>query len=123
MRRRQPVRGNMNLMRGSEEERLDALFRAFRECPAPEPSANFMPNLWARIDSRQSFTFSFRRLANAFVTAAVAVSIALGVYMALPVSNQSFYSQTYVETLENSSPSETMDLIGPVRLDLSDPGR
>ena len=113
----------MDLMRGSEEERLDALFRAFAECPAPEPSANFMPNLWARIDSRQSFTFSFRRLANAFVTAAVAVSIALGVYMALPVSNQSFYSQTYVETLENSSPSETMDLIGPVRLDLSDSGR
>ena len=65
----------MNLMRGSEEERLDALFRAFAECPAPEPSANFMPNLWARIDSRQNLTFSFRRLANAFVTAAVAVSL------------------------------------------------
>ena len=69
---------DMDLMRGSEEERLDALFRAFRECPAPEPSANFMPNLWARIDSRQSFTFSFRRLANAFVTAAVAAFHRLG---------------------------------------------
>ena len=55
--RLEPARGNMNLMCGSEEERLDALFRAFRECPAPEPSANFMPNLWARIDSRQSFSF------------------------------------------------------------------
>jgi hypothetical protein len=43
--------------------------------------------------------------------------------MSLPRSNQSFYSQTYVEALENSSPSETMDLVGPVRLDLSDPGR
>jgi hypothetical protein len=113
----------MSLMRGSDEERLDALFLAFRDCPVSEPSANFMPNLWARIDSRQNFTFSFRRLANALVTAAVAVSIALGVYMSLPRSNQSFYSQTYVEALENSSPSETMDLVGPVRLDLSDPGR
>jgi hypothetical protein len=113
----------MELMRGSGEERLDGLFRAFAECPTPEPSANFMPDLWARIDSRQNLTFSFRRLANAFVTAAVAVSIALGVWMSYPRSNQSFYSQTYVEALENSSPSETMDLIGPVRLELSDTGR
>jgi hypothetical protein len=43
--------------------------------------------------------------------------------MSYPRSNQSFYSQTYVEALENSSPSETMDLIGPVSLDLSDTGR
>ena len=31
-------------MRGNEDEKLDALFRAYRDgCPAPEPSANFMP--------------------------------------------------------------------------------
>jgi len=64
----------MDLMRGSEEERLDALFLAFRECPTPDPSANFMPTLWARIESRQRFTFSFRRMAGAFVTAALALS-------------------------------------------------
>ena len=74
-------------MRGNEDEKLDALFRAYRDaCPDPEASANFMPTLWARIDSRQTFLFSFRRMANAFVTAAVALSIALGVYMSLPRS-------------------------------------
>ena len=31
-----------------------------------------MPNLWQRIESRQRFTFSFRRMANALMTAAVA---------------------------------------------------
>ena len=71
-------------MRRSEDERLDALFQAFRDCPTPEPGANFMPNLWAKIKSRQSFTFSFRRMTGAFVTAALALSIALGVYLAIP---------------------------------------
>ena len=65
----------MYQMHGNEEERLDALFRAYaRACPTPEPSAHFMPNLWTRIESRQSFTFSFRRMANALVTAAVALA-------------------------------------------------
>ncbi|MEI9976759.1 MAG: hypothetical protein WDO73_34700 [Ignavibacteriota bacterium] len=74
-------------MRGNEDEKLDALFRAYRDaCPDPEASANFMPTLWARIDARQTFLFSFRRMARAFATAAVALSIALGVYLSVPRS-------------------------------------
>jgi len=66
----------MNSMRGNDDQKLDALLGAYRAaCKGPEPSANFMPELWARIESRQSFTFSFRRMANAFTTAAVALSV------------------------------------------------
>lgn len=37
------------------EEKLQWLFRAYRAaCPTPEPSADFMPGLWARIDSHRS---------------------------------------------------------------------
>ncbi|MBZ5583858.1 MAG: hypothetical protein LAQ30_16940 [Acidobacteriia bacterium] len=104
----------MNPMRGSDDEKLDALFRAFGECPVPEPSVNFMPTLWGRIESRQSFTFSFRRMANAFVTAALALSVALGVYMSMPRSNQSYYSQTYVEALAEANSLDAPDIVGPV---------
>jgi len=103
----------MNPMRGSDEEKLEALFRAFGECPTPEPSVNFMPNLWARIESRQSFTFSFRRMANAFITAALALSVALGVYMSIPRSNP-YYSQTYVDALAEASSLDVADIVGPV---------
>ena len=107
-------------MRGNEDERLDALFRAYRDaCPDPEASANFMPTLWARIDSRQTFLFSFRRMANAFITAAVALSIALGVYMSIPRSNPGTYSETYVEVLAEANPLDTPDIVAPVRLDLN----
>ena len=107
-------------MRGNEDEQLDALFRAYRDvCPDPEVSANFMPTLWARIDSRQTFLFSFRRMANGFVTAAVALSIALGVYMSIPRNNSGSYTGTYLEALAEANPIDTPDIVNPVRLDLS----
>ena len=114
----------MNSMRGHDDERLDALLRAYRDaCPTPEPSANFMPNLWQRIESRQSFTFSFQRMANAFVTAAVALSIALGVYMSIPRSNSASYSQSYVEALADANTLDIPEYVSPVRLEVSDSGR
>jgi hypothetical protein len=106
----------MNSMRGNDEERLDALFRAYRDaCPTPEASANFMPNLWQRIEARQTYAFSFKRMANALVTAALAFSILLGVYMSMPNSNP-YYAQTFVEVLADASTQDT-------GVDLPDPGR
>src|SRR5450631_3757294 len=94
----------MNSMRGGDDQQLDALFRAYHDaCPAPEAGANFMPNLWARIESRQRSTFSFRRMANALTTAAVAASLALGIYMSMPRSSAIDYNQTYVEALAESN--------------------
>src|SRR5579864_1052734 len=101
-------------IRGSDDGKLDALLQAYRRaCPTPEPSANFMPNLWQRIESRQKVTFSFRRMANAFVTAAVAMSIALGVYMAIPRTTASS-SMSYIDALAESRPLDTADYGAPV---------
>jgi len=106
-------------MRGNEDEKLDALFRAYRDaCPDPEASANFMPTLWARIESRQTYLFLFRRMANAFVTAAVALSIAMGVYLSIPRATPASPSETYVEVLAAANPLDTPDIISPaVRVD------
>lgn len=113
----------MQPMRGSEDERLDALFRAFASaCPERDTSANFMPNLWRRIDARQTYAFSFRRMANALVTAAVALSIALGVYMAIPHSSPAA-SQSYIEALAEANAIDAPDFVGPVRLDPADSSR
>jgi len=81
-----------------------------------------MPNLWQRIESRQTVTFTFRRMANAFVTAAVAMSLALGVYMAIP-RTPSTIPMSYIEVLAESRPLETPDFVTPVSLDLADHGR
>jgi Ser/Thr protein kinase RdoA (MazF antagonist) len=113
----------MNPMRGNNEERLDALFQAYHAaCPIPEASANFMPELWRKIESRQTVTFSFRRMASAFVTAALALSIALGVYMSVPHTNP-YSPLTYVEALSEADPLDTPDIVDPVHIDRPDPGR
>jgi hypothetical protein len=107
----------------SDDERLDALFQAYRAaCPDRDPSANFMPELWRRVEARQAFTFSFRRMANAFVTAALALTIFLGVYMAIP-SESSNYPVSYMQALADANSLDTPDIVGPVRLDLTNPGQ
>ncbi|HTS30194.1 MAG TPA: hypothetical protein VMH81_30190 [Bryobacteraceae bacterium] len=113
----------MDSMHGNQEERLDALFRAYRAaCPEPEASANFMPELWRKIEARQKVTFSFGRMANAFVTAALALTIALGVYMSVPNANP-YSPQSYVEALAEANPLDTPDIVAPVHIDRTDPGR
>jgi hypothetical protein len=110
-------------MNGNHEEGLDALFRAYRDaCTPPQPSVNFMPNLWVKIESRQRYTFSFRRMANAMATAAVALSLALTAYMAIPRSHPN-YPTSYIEALAEAAPLDTPDIVGPVHLDLSNPSR
>src|SRR5260370_35217454 len=109
----------MNSMHGSDDQKLDALFRAYKDaCPAPDAGVNFMPNLWARIESRQRFTFSFRRIANALTTAAMAMSLALGLYMSIRRSNSMDYNEPYVEALTESTTPDPADLVNPSTLQL-----
>ena len=109
----------MNAMHGSDDQQLDALFRAYGDaCVAPDASANFMPDLWARIESRQRLTFSFSRMANALATAAMALSLALGIYMAIPRNTATEYNQTYVEALADSNSPDAIDLVNPANFEL-----
>jgi hypothetical protein len=105
------------------DDKLDSLWRAYREaCPDQEPSANFMPELWRRIEARRSFTFSFQRMVRGFVTAAAAVTIAIGVYVSLPRVKPPAETN-YLEALADANALDTPENVGPVRLDLNEPGR
>ena len=89
-------------------QELDALFAAYFEaCPTPEASPGFMPQLWQKIDARRSANYSFGRWTSAFVTAAVAICLLLGLMQWRAPSQPTFYSQTYIEALleENSADS------------------
>jgi len=108
----------------SDDGRLDALFQAYRAaCPDRDASANFMPEFWRRVEARQSLTFSFRRMASGFVTAALALTVFLGVYMAIPSRSSTNYPVSYIQALADANTLDTPDIVGPVRLDLTNPGR
>jgi hypothetical protein len=81
----------------SEEEQLDALFSRYRSvCPDVEPSANFMPELWNRIEGRRSLWFRFSQLGKN----ALAVSAALClVLLALNLSEPPQVAANYADAL------------------------
>lgn len=87
--------------RGDEEAELSALFRAYREaCAAPEPSANFMPEIWQRIEERQRSLFFLSHWARTLATAAAVLSLAMAAYLYTPHARKSiFYVESYVEAL------------------------
>lgn len=89
---------------GSESEfdaRLDDLFHAYRDaCPDPEPSVNFMPEMWAKIEARQASSTVFNRMAKALVTAALGASVIMAMLSSSysqPVG--SAYEGTYIQAL------------------------
>ena len=78
---------------------LTEVFQAYRHSAVePEPGRDFMPGVWTRIEQRQKLTYSFRRLAGGFVTAAAALCLVMSVALWSP-SQQVLTAETYVEVL------------------------
>ena len=84
----------------ASEKRLEELFLAYRQaCPEPEPTPNFMPELWARIEAREISTNWFGRVAKALVTAALAASVILGMMISSANKPNAFLNATFVDAL------------------------
>ena len=99
---------------GDENAALDRLFRAYRDaCPDPGASANFMPELWRRIEERQRSAFFLGRWARAFVTAAAVLTLAMAAYLYVPHGASMFSVESYVEALAASHAQDTPDLVEP----------
>ena len=69
----------------SDDSRLDALFARYgAACPDPEPSVDFMPRLWARIEAPRSFSFAFQRLGRFLLTGSAVACLLLGALNFMP---------------------------------------
>jgi len=102
------------------DQELNSLFAAYREAVAgPEPSANFMPKLWARIEAKRSFVFRLRRTSQLAVAAALAATLVAGVLIA-PRAQQNQVSGTYVDVLADAHADDALTAMGGVRIDLLD---
>ena len=59
-----------------DDRHLDVLLARYRAaCPDPDPSPEFMPKLWARIDGPRSFRFVFQRLGRFLLTGSAATCL------------------------------------------------
>ncbi|HET8546372.1 MAG TPA: hypothetical protein VFL57_00130 [Bryobacteraceae bacterium] len=102
-------------MADRHSEELTALFAAYREAlPDPNPSAGFMPQMWARIEVRRRANRRFQLLARRFIAmgGALATALALLVLVAGPRTSP-LYSGTYVEVLAADQTAEPAELEVP----------
>jgi hypothetical protein len=92
--------------------KLDALFSEYRSAfPDVEGSTNFMPNMWQKIEARRAANTSiFRRLAQACVVTAVALTL-LMVSLLPRIQRQPVYSASYIDALDAAQSSQAADLI------------
>lgn len=93
------------------DARLDECFSAYRDaCPQPEPSADFMPRLWARIENRQQVQtiVTWRRWAEAFLSLAAAASLLIVLLQVVPQSTPVYYHSTYLDQLSEEYGPEHM---------------
>jgi hypothetical protein len=99
-----------------DDSRLDALFQRYRvACPDVEPSANFMPRMWMKIEARRSFWFVFERLARTAMTACAALClllVALNVYSA---SQAVLSAPSYTDALMAEHTAEQTDYTEAIR--------
>jgi anti-sigma-K factor RskA len=97
----------MSQDRESPADGLATLFAAYREaCPDPEPGADFMPQLWQKIEAKRAFSNSLKRLARAVIGLAAAASLAMAILLAMP---QQTATPSYLEVLAASqSPHDSM---------------
>lgn len=99
-------------------DKLDALFAEFRSaCPDPEPSANFMPAMWKRIEARRTATVSvFRHWAQACVMATVAATLLIGAVLIPRFQDKPAANASYLEALSAEHSSDYIQmLVGGIR--------
>jgi hypothetical protein len=103
-------RGDMEGLELPDEIR--AMFTSYREAlPDFEAGANFMPQLWSRIDSRRSISFSFGRLAKGFVSLGLASCLAMSLLFFTPPAQISpIYGATYLDALAADHSDDMIDV-------------
>lgn len=99
------------------DRRLDRLWASYREaCPDVEANPNFMPQLWQKIESRQSLPFAMGRLVRGFVSASLAMCLGMSLLLVVPVKQG---PGSYLSVLDQEHPTE---LIAYADVDDDGPG-
>ena len=105
-----------------QNQELDNLFVSYRAAmPDPEASANFMPELWRKIEARQFFLTRVKKLTQVFVAAAAAICLLLGIMLQVPIAaDRPAVSGNYVDVLADANPTENLNSVG-IRIDYTEP--
>ncbi len=113
---------NLDRVNVDRDGELNHLFETYRAAlPDPEASANFMPELWRKIEARQFFLLRLKKLTQVFVAAAAAICLLLGIILQAPASSGTTVVRgNYVDVLADANPAENLAAVG-IRVDYTEP--
>jgi hypothetical protein len=101
---------------------LKSLFASYRAAvPDPDSSANFMPDLWRRIQARQTLVLRVRKLTQIFVGAAAAACLLFAMVQVVPGGSRQEVHASYVDALAAAHPADNLASLGIVSKDSTDP--
>jgi hypothetical protein len=101
---------------------LNGLFAEYKQAISdPDPGANFMPELWRKIEARQSFTLRVRKLTRMFVGAAAAVCLLVTMIEVIPGSSRPEVHGSYVDVLAAAHPADNLTALGIAPHDSAEP--
>jgi hypothetical protein len=84
----------------NEDSGLNGLFERYRSaCPEVEPSPNFMPRIWERIELRHSFRISFAHVARSLMAGSAALVLLLLLLNLVVGQHTRLTSPSYVDAL------------------------
>jgi len=102
-------------------DELNGLFASYKGAvPDPEASANFMPELWRKIECRRSTALRFKKLTQMFLAAAAAICIIFVSILSVPAFTRSDVSGSYIEVLADAYPTEGLASHGILPRDASE---
>lgn len=83
---------------------IEGLLASYRTAlPVPEPSPEFLPKLWASIDSRPPVFYSVSRFARGFVTVAAGLCLLMSAALWVPPQIPASHNGTYVDILADDA--------------------
>lgn len=89
-------------------------------CWAPEPSADFMPGVWRKIEARRGLLWQVRFFAKRLALSAAAVSLVLLAIGFSPIgAGNAAYQMTYLDSLEAEAQPETLAFVPAFLADAS----
>ncbi len=103
-------------------DQLNGLFAEYKQAiPDPDPGANFMPELWRKIEAKQSFTLRVRKLTQVFVGAAAAVCLLFAMIEVIPGASRPEVHGSYIDVLAAAHPVDNITALGIAYHDSSEP--
>jgi hypothetical protein len=84
-----------------DDEVLRELFSQYRSaCPDVEPSFDFMPRLWEKIENTPTFSLIFQRISRVLMTASAAVCLLLAVLNMMPLARATATSSKFASYID-----------------------